>query len=96
MENYKWLRRWLYNLLFTRLSYFKEYYKLVSIDLSKQQTVDADPKAIQHISFIWNLDRTGNKIVLFIIEKTKETIFHKEAWEYCKRVPEFYFVLIWY
>ena len=27
--------------------YFKEYYKMKSIDLSKQQALDADPKAIQ-------------------------------------------------
>ena len=27
--------------------YFKEHYKLISIDLSKQQKSDADPKAIQ-------------------------------------------------
>ena len=29
-------------------SYFKENYKLIEIDLSKQQTLDADPRAIQH------------------------------------------------
>ena len=27
--------------------YFKEYYKLIAINLSKQQKLDADPKAIQ-------------------------------------------------
>ena len=32
--------------------YFKKYYKLIAIDLSKQQKLDADPKAIQH-SFYW-------------------------------------------
>ena len=27
--------------------YFNEYYKMIAIDLSKQQALDADPKAIQ-------------------------------------------------
>ena len=29
--------------------YFKENYKMVAIDLSKQQALDADPRAIQHV-----------------------------------------------
>ena len=32
--------------------YIKEYYKLVAIDLSKQQELDADPKAMQQMNFI--------------------------------------------
>ena len=28
-------------------NYFNNYYKMISIDLSKQQSFDADPKAIQ-------------------------------------------------
>ena len=31
-------------------SYFKDHYKLVAIDLSKQQALDADPRAIQQIN----------------------------------------------
>ena len=31
--------------------YFKNYYKMVAVDLSKQQAIDADPKAIQQINF---------------------------------------------
>ena len=31
--------------------YFKKYYKLIAIDLSKQQKLDADPKKIQQINF---------------------------------------------
>ena len=30
-------------------SYFKENYELIAIDLSKQQELDADPRAIQQI-----------------------------------------------
>ena len=37
--------------------YFKKYYKLTAIDLSKQQKLDADPKAIQQINFSGNLTR---------------------------------------
>ena len=36
--------------------YFKEYYKLTAIDLSKQQALDTDPKAIQQINFTVNLN----------------------------------------
>ena len=55
--------------------YFKENYKLIAIDLSKQQELDADPRAIQQINFTANLDRAGNTIMFFIIEEAKETIF---------------------
>ena len=53
-------------------SYFKENYKLIAIDLSKQQALDADPRAIQQIDFTANLDRIGNTKLFFIIEETKE------------------------
>ena len=52
-------------------SYFKEIYKLIAIDLSKRQALDADPRAIQKINFKANLDRAGNKTVFFIIEQAK-------------------------
>ena len=38
-------------------SYFKENYKLIAIDLSKQQELDVDPRAIQQINFTANLER---------------------------------------
>ena len=53
--------------------YFKNYYKIVAIDLSKQEALDAYPKAIQQINFTANLDRGGNTTMFFIIEETKET-----------------------
>ena len=56
-------------------SYFKENYKMIAIDLSKQQALDADPRAIQQINFTANLDRAGNTTMFFIIEKAKETVF---------------------
>ena len=39
--------------------YFKNYYKMIAIDLSKQKALDTDPKAIQQINFTGNLDRAG-------------------------------------
>ena len=55
-------------------SYFKENYKIIAIDLSKQQALDANPRAIQQINFTANLDRAGNTTMFFIIEKAKETV----------------------
>ena len=45
---------------------------MIAIDLSKQQALDAHPRAIQHINFTANLDRAGN-MMFFIIEEAKET-----------------------
>ena len=55
-------------------SYCKDYYKIIAIDLSKQQVLDADPRAIQQINFAANLDRAGNTTMFFIIEEAKETV----------------------
>ena len=54
-------------------SYFKYYYKMIATDLSKQQALDADPRAIQQIDFTANLDRAGNTM-FFIIEEAKKTV----------------------
>ena len=54
---------------------FKDHYKMTAIDLSKQQELDADLRAIQQINFTGNLDRAGNTSLIFIIEEAKETIF---------------------
>ena len=55
-------------------SCFNENYKMIAIDLSKQQELDADPRAIQEINFTANLDRDGNTTMFFIIEEAKETV----------------------
>ena len=55
-------------------SYFKDYYKMIAIDLSKQQALNADPRAIQQINFTANLDRAGNTTIFFIAEEAKETM----------------------
>ena len=54
--------------------YFMDTYKMIAVDLSKQQALDANPRTIQQINFTANLDRAGNTRVYFILEKAKETI----------------------
>ena len=54
--------------------YFMDTYKMIAVDLSKQQALDADPRAIHQINFTANLDRAGNTRVYFILEEAKETI----------------------
>ena len=55
-------------------TYFKDYYKLIAIALSKQQVLDADPRSIQEIKFSGNLYRAGNTRLFFILEESKENI----------------------
>ena len=42
--------------------------------LTKQQKLDADPKAIQQINFTGNLDKAEGAKMSFIIEEAKETV----------------------
>ena len=51
--------------------YFKKYYKLITIDLSKEQKLDADPKAIQQINFTGNADTAKSSTMFVIIEEAK-------------------------
>ena len=55
-------------------NYLNNSYKMIAIDLSTQQALDADPKAIQQISFTGYLERNNGAIMLFIIEEAKEAI----------------------
>ena len=50
---------------------FKENYKMIAIDLSKQQTLDAGPRAIQQINFTANLHRAGNTTMFLLLKKQK-------------------------
>ena len=61
--------------------YFKKFYKLIAIDLSKQQKLDADPKVIQQNNFCRNLDRAEGATIFFIISEAKEAVldFSKET-----------------
>ena len=53
-------------------NYFKKYYKMIAVDLNKQQALD---EAIQKINFIENLDRENNTRFYFILEEAKKTVF---------------------
>ena len=54
--------------------YFKDTYKVIALDLSKQQSLDADPRSSQQINFAANLDRPGNTRIYFILEEANETV----------------------
>ena len=60
-------------------SYFNKYYKMIAIDLIRQQALDADPKVMQQIKIAGNLnsneDVNDNTTTMFLInEESKETI----------------------
>ena len=52
--------------------YFKKYYKLIAIDLSKQQVLQENEDLIQQINFIGKLEEAAN--VFIIIENKENTI----------------------
>ena len=52
--------------------YFKKYYKLIAIDLSKQQVLQENEDLIQQINFIGKLEEAAN--VFIIIEKKENTM----------------------
>ena len=54
--------------------YFKKYYKLIAIDLSKQQVLQENEDLIQKINFIGRLTEAAN--VFIITEKKEHTILH--------------------
>ena len=61
-------------------NYFNGYYKMITIDLSRQQAHDTDPKAIKQMNFTGNLNQIMMvkmlmKIPVFsIIEEAKKMI----------------------
>ena len=55
--------------------YFRNYYKMGAVVLTKQQALDVDPKAIQQINIASNLKRDRNTRFYFISEEAKETAF---------------------
>ena len=63
--------------------YFKDSYKMIAVDLSKQQVLDTNPLKNQQINFTANLDRAGNRRIYFILEEAKETRLFKRN---CKTV----------
>ena len=58
-------------------AYFKNNYKLIAADLSKQKVLDADSRAIQQIIFTGKIKATvanTRVIIFYVLEKSKETI----------------------
>ena len=49
---------------------------MIGVDLSEQQALVADPRAIQQINFTADLDRAGNTRIYFILEEAKKTILN--------------------
>ena len=52
--------------------YFKNYYEMIAIDLSNQQALDANPKAIQQITFTVNLNQAVNITMFSLLKKQKK------------------------
>ena len=46
---------------------------MMAVDLSKQNILDADSRAVQQINSTANLDRAGRTRIYFISEESKET-----------------------
>ena len=75
-----WLRKWL------DYAYFKDNYKLIAVDLSKQTALDADPRAIQQTAFqgvVGGNDGTKTRLYT-ILEQSKETVleFKNARWKW--------------
>ena len=66
---------------------------MITIYLSKQQALNADPKAIQQINFTGNLERDNGAIIFFIIEEAKEIVL-----DFLQRTVTLFcnFILFWY
>ena len=47
---------------------------MIAVDLSKQQAVDANRKAIQQSNFTANLEKAGNTKIYFVLEEVKEIV----------------------
>ena len=47
---------------------------MIAIDLTKEEILDTNPKAIQQINFTGNLSDNNNRLIFFVIEEAKEII----------------------
>ena len=73
----------IYQLICYIMTTLKKYYKLIAIDLSKQQVLQENEDLIQQINFIGRLEQAAN--VFIIIEKKEHTIleFSQNLLMYC-------------
>ena len=53
-------------------AYFKNDFRLIAVDLSKQKVLDADSRTIQQIIFTGQVEEEAS--VFYVLEKSKETI----------------------
>ena len=53
--------------------YFKDDFRLIAADLSKQKALDADPKAIQQIIFTGQADDEALLVFTFLKNQKKQT-----------------------
>ena len=51
--------------------YFRNYYKMIAIDLSKQQALGNDPKSQQQIIFTASLERHGNTTMFSLLKQKR-------------------------
>ena len=61
-------------------AYFKDNYKLIAVDLSKQKPLDADPRAIQQLVF---QGAVGRNDVTKIRLNTNYTLFFNNQKKLC-------------
>ena len=47
---------------------------MITVDLRKQQALDADPRAIQQINFTGNLDRDGKETIIDFSQGTVKVL----------------------
>ena len=59
---------------------------MIAVDLSKQQALDAGPKAIQQINFTANLDKKEMQDSFSFLRNQKKLFlkFHKELQMFCE------------
>ena len=55
-------------------NYFKNYYKMITIDFSTEQALDSDPQEMRQINFTRNLNLAEGATIFLLIKKLKETI----------------------
>ena len=69
----------------------KENYQMIAKDLSKQQALNTEPRAIEPINFAAHLDIAGNTTMFFIIEEAENTVLDfsqapVKVFEMCYRI----------
>ena len=57
-------------------TFFKENYKLIAVDISNQQKLEADTKPMQQVNFTESLEQSKNTQRFFIIVEEKETVLY--------------------